>query len=130
MDLFGALEEVSLDEVWLNGGEAPAPTERLGNEARGRLGTRGEDRHADHLSLRGRQTFTHSVGGEIRSRKGSTHDLMQHETLAVDLDREPFHAVMLHGLGHVDIDHVPVTRPVLECFGEGIVVEVAGRRAC
>ena len=52
---------------------------------------------------------------------------MQHETLAVDLDREPFHAVMLHGLGHVDIDHVPVTRPVVVCFGEGIVVKVAGR---
>lgn len=50
---------------------------------------------------------------------------MQHKTLPMDLDREPFHTIMLYRFGNIDIDHVPVTRPIVKRFRQGVIVEVA-----
>jgi hypothetical protein len=50
---------------------------------------------------------------------------MQHKTLSMDLDREPLHTIVLYRLSDIDIDHVPVTRSVIERFSKGVVVEVA-----
>jgi hypothetical protein len=43
-----------------------------------------------------------------------TCDLMKHKTLAMDLDRQPLHAVVLYWRGNIDIDHVPFGRWVVE----------------
>lgn len=57
-----------------------------------------------------------------------TYDLMKHKALTVNLDRYPFHPIMLDGLVDVDIDHVPVARSVVVRLVECVVVEITVRQ--
>lgn len=56
-----------------------------------------------------------------------TYDLMQHETLAMDLDADPLDVTVNLWLGDVDRDDVSAGVPRLEVLHERVVVEVAKR---
>lgn len=54
-----------------------------------------------------------------------THDLVQHEALPVDLHADPLDLAVHLRILDFQADHVPLHRPVVERFPDGVVVEVA-----
>ena len=107
LDVVAAKERLLEQEAepWRLGHVDARRPERLGDERLGRRGAPDQHQEADHLA-----------------------DLVQHERLAVELDRDPLGAVDDLRLRDAQPLHVPVRAPVAELFPERVVVEVVRAR--
>lgn len=57
-----------------------------------------------------------------------THNLMKHETLAVNLHRYPFDVAVYLRVLDFEFEHVPFDRTIAEWLSDGEIVEVAVRQ--
>jgi hypothetical protein len=62
-------------------------------------------------------------------RRGETYDLVKHETLTVDLDRDPLDIAIYRGISDINGDHESLDRTVVERFSDSVIVEVATESA-
>jgi hypothetical protein len=63
--------------------------------------------------------------GISRSILKNTYDLVEHETLTVDLNRDPLDLTYYHRVIHLQRNHVSLDRSIVEWFGQRVVVKVA-----
>jgi hypothetical protein len=73
----------------------------------------------DHTPLKARSV------GFLAGPFPPTHDLVQHEALPVDLHADPLDLAVHLRILDFQANHVPLHRPVVERFSDGVVVEVA-----
>lgn len=57
--------------------------------------------------------------------RAGAYDLMKHEALSVNFDRDPLDVTVQLRITNVDRDHETLNRPVVERFADGVVVEIA-----
>lgn len=57
--------------------------------------------------------------------RSGTYDLVQHETLPVNLDADPFDVAVNFWLGNVDREHISLHGRGIMREEQGVVVEVA-----
>ena len=50
---------------------------------------------------------------------------MEHEALAVYVNRYPLDIPVKLGILHLEADHIPLHRPIIERFANSIIVEIA-----
>lgn len=50
---------------------------------------------------------------------------MKHEALAMYVYRYPFDIPVKLGILHLETDHIPLHRPIIERFANSIIVEIA-----
>jgi len=54
---------------------------------------------------------------------------VKHETLTVDLDRDPLDVAIYRGISNIDGDHEPLDRTIVERLPDSVIVEVAIKSA-